>query len=150
MKQADPLIRILNYHEEISEVVENYSEIFEFLNEKEAWKKVKPIDDFFKKNIISHFEFEEKIIFPTCLLKAATPEFIRLILELQREHGFILSKVEEWQGLIPKEDIPRDQENFIKINYNGREILDLLITHASKEDDKLLPFLKENRKIFGF
>lgn len=150
MKQTDPLIRLLTDHEEVSEVVENYSKIFEFLNEPEAWKKIKPIDDFFKHNIISHFEFEENKIFPSCLLKVATPESVKLILELQKEHGAILSKVEEWQGLIPKEDISLDQEIFTNINYKGRDILDMLIAHASKEDDKLLPFLKENREIIGF
>lgn len=148
MKQVDPLIRLIKYHEEVSEYLENLKKIMGFLHEKEAWEKITPIEDFFKQNVIGHFRFEEKTIFPPCLLKVATPELVNLILELQREHGFILAKVEEFRSIISEKDIPLDKEISTKLNIVGREIIDILLIHTSKEDDELLPILEKNRQIF--
>jgi hemerythrin-like domain-containing protein len=148
MKQEDPLIRLIKYHEQISEYLDDIGEMLKFLDDEEAWKKIKPIDDFFQKNIVGHFKFEEEKIFSTCLLKIATPESIRLILELQREHGKILTKLEEFRKIIPEKDKPLNQGVINKLNLLGREILDILLAHASKEDDELLPILEKNRHIF--
>lgn len=148
MTHNDPLTRLIKEHKEVSEFVENIDQIMDFLHEEDTHCEIKPMEDFFNKNIIGHFEFEEKKIFPPCLLKIATPESVKLILELQKEHGIMLTKLAEFHKIISENDIPFDKETCTKINVVAREILDLLLLHASKEDDKLLPTLKENRQIF--
>ncbi len=147
-ERVDPLKRLIKDHEEVSEYLENFKEILGFLHNGEAWKKIKPIENFFKKNVRSHFEFEEKIIFPTILLEAATPESIKLILELQREHGSILKELEEFQNIVSKSTVPLDKEMSDRLNVVGRVIIDSILLHASKEDDKLLPILRKNKQLF--
>ena len=85
-KWIDPLKRLIKDHEEFSEYLENLEEILGFLYKKEAWRKIEPIENFFKRNVISHFAFEEKIVFPAILSGATTPESVKLILELHKEH----------------------------------------------------------------
>jgi hemerythrin-like domain-containing protein len=144
----DPLIRLIKDHEKVSEFLEDMREVMSFLHDKEAWSKVKPIEDFFQQYIIAHFEFEEKIVFPAILSKAATPETIKLILELQREHGIILAKLEEFQRIVSNSVIPVDEKTSAELNFVARKIIDILLMHASKEDDNMLPILEKNKQIF--
>jgi len=150
MKQMDPLIRLVNDHENISEFLEGVEQTMGFLHDEEAWKKIKSIEEFFQRHIIHHFEFEEKNVFPVILSKLATLESIKLILELQKEHGFILTKLWEFLSITSKKIVPVDKEASAQLNCMGRNIIHLLLTHASKEDDKLLPLLEKNKEIFGF
>lgn len=150
MKQMDPLIRLVNDHEKISEFLEEVVETRGFLHEEEEWRKINPIEEYFQRHIIHHFEFEEKKVFPAILLKLATLESIKLILELQKEHGVILTKLREFRSITSKKNTPVDKETGSQLNFEGRKIIHLLLTHASKEDDKLLPILEKNREIFDF
>lgn len=152
MKRADngvdPLERVIKYHKDVSEYVENLEGIMDFLHDEQAWRKVKPIEEFFKRNVIGHFEFEEEMVFSPILSADATAETIKLILELQREHGSILKELEEFQELA-SEDVSRlDEETYERLNVVGRKVINDLLRHTSKEDDTLLPFLKKNRQIF--
>ena len=141
---TDPLSRLIKYHEDVSEYLEIITETLGFLFDEEAWTKIEQIKDFFKRNVTEHFKFEEEIVFPLVLSKVATPESIKLILELQREHGSILKELEEFQKIISENDFPFDKETGTKLNVVGRKILDSLLSHASKEDDSLVPILKKN------
>ena len=148
MKRVDPLVRLIEDHEDVSEYLENLEEVLGFLHEEETWSKIKPIEDFLKRNLVEHFEFEEKIVFPAILSGCATPESIKLILELQREHGIMLKGFEEFQKITSENVLPLDKETNVRLNVVGRDIIDSLLAHASKEDDELLPILKKNRHIF--
>jgi hemerythrin-like domain-containing protein len=123
MKQMDPLMRVIKDHEKVSEFLEDMRQVMNFLHDKEAWSKVKPIEDFFQQNI-------------------------RLILELQREHGIILAKLEEFQRIVLNSVIPLDEEKSAELNLVARKIIDILLIHASKEDDNILPVLEKNKQIF--
>jgi len=146
----DPLIRLVKDHENISEFLEGVGGTGDFLHDEEAWREIKPIEEYFQRHIIHHFEFEEKKVFPAILSKLATPESIKLILELQKEHGIILTKLREFQSISSKKIAPVDKETSAQLNFMGRKIIHLLLIHASKEDDKLLPILEKNGKIFDF
>ncbi|HIE27477.1 TPA: hemerythrin domain-containing protein [Candidatus Poribacteria bacterium] len=147
-RDSETLMKLINDHEDVSEYLEVLEEILGFLHEEEAWSQVKQIEDFFKR-VISHFEFEEKTVFPGVLSEYATSETIKLILELQKEHGIILKELEEFQKIISENTIPLDKEMNARLNVVGRGIIDRFLTHASKEDDELLPILQKNRQIFG-
>jgi len=145
---VDQLKRLIMDHKDISEHLEVLKEVMGFLFKEEAWIKMKPIEDFFRRNVIEHFEFEETIVFPPVLLRIATPDSIKLILVLQREHGAILKELEEFQKIISKTAFPCDNETSTRLNVVARKIIDNLIAHSSKEDDMLLPILEKNRHIF--
>ena len=148
MKQIEPLNKIIEDHKNFSEYVENIKEILGFLDNKEAWAKVETIEDYFKR-IIDHFEFEEEKVFAACMLKCNSLENIKLILELQKEHGIISAKIEEFRRLKPENVTSIEKETFTKINVAGREIFDIILAHASKEDDELLPIIEKNRQVLN-
>ncbi len=144
----DPLKRLLNYHEEVSEYVENLGEILALRYAKEDWNKIRRIENFFGRNVTDHFAFEEKIIFPAILSGVATPESKTLILELRKEHKVMLKELQEFRNIISAGTISLEEKAKVRLNVVGERIMDSLLRHASKEDDKLLPILKKNRRIF--
>lgn len=152
MKQTeewvDPLKRLIKDHIEVSEYLENLQELMGILIEEEGWSNIKRIEDFFKRNVISHYEFEEKTIFPAILSESSTPQSIKLILELQREHGIILKELEEFRKIVSENTIPLDEETNKRLNVAGRTIRGSILRHTLKEDKELLPILEKNRQIF--
>jgi len=145
---VDPLKRLIKDHTEVSEHLENLEELLGILLEEEGWTNIKRIENFFERNVIGHFEFEEKKIFPALLLESSTPQLIKLILELQREHGIILKELEEFRKIVSENTIPLDEETHKRLNVAGRTIRDDLLRHSLKEDKELLPILEKNRQIF--
>jgi hemerythrin-like domain-containing protein len=147
-KRIDPLKRFIKDHEDVSEFVENLEEILGFLYEKLDQNNIKRIEDFFNRNIICHFKFEENEVFPKILSGAATSQSIKLILELQKEHGMILKQLESFQKIVAENRGSLDKETNRKIGLLVKKITEELQKHAAKEDDNLLPLLKENRQLF--
>jgi len=149
MSKQDLLTKLINDHEEVSEFLDNLREIMDFLHDKEAWDRITPVEDFFKRKVIDHFEFEEKNIFPVCLLNLASPELVKLILELQKDHGVILTKTEDFLRRATANIRSPNEETTADLKLKGKEILDILLVHASKEDDDLIPIIEKNKKIFS-
>ncbi len=147
-ESKDVLKRFIEDHEMISEYVEDFGEMVDFLHEEETWSKIRSAENFCKQNLIGHFKFEEEVVFPVILSGAATPESIRLILELQKEHGSISKEAGEFQSLIPESSSLLNEEINEKLNFIGRNLFNSKLRHASKEDDKLLPILKKNQHLF--
>jgi iron-sulfur cluster repair protein YtfE (RIC family) len=146
---VDPLQRFINDHKDVSEQLDILEKVMGFLISEEAWSQIKPVEEFFKQHLVEHFKFEEKAIFAPLLARAAKPDVIELILELQREHGCILNELNEFKKIVEKGDFPLDEDSHKKLNVIGRDIISSLLAHASKEDDLLLPILKENIHIFA-
>ena len=141
-KSEDPLARLIMDHEEVSEHLEVLKEIMDFLSKKEAWSKIKLLENFFKRNVVDHFKFEEKMVFPTILSGTTSAETVKLILELQGEHGRILKELEGFRKIISENTVPLNKEASLKLKAAGEEVICSLLEHASKEDEKLLPILK--------
>ena len=152
MKEADewidPLKRLINEHEKVSEYVEDFGEILALRYAKDDWNKIRRIENFFGRNVTAHFAFEEKIIFPAILSSVATPESRELILELQKEHKVMFKELQEFGNIVSDSTLPLEEETNARLNVVGKRIMDRLLRHASKEDDKLLPILEKNRRIF--
>ena len=72
----------------------------------------------------------------------ATPGSVKLILELQREHGVMLKQLEELRRMAGSQI---SEETRARLNTLIKEIMNNLLAHASKEDKKLWPIFRENK-----
>ncbi len=143
---VDSLDKLTKDHRHFSEYLDDLQEILGFLHQEEAWRKIKPIQDFFQRNIVDHFRREEREVCLPILLNSATPESITLILKLQEEHGFMLKALEEFRRVASDNPFPLSRETQATIKAAGIEIIEKLLAHASEEDDKLFPILEQNRQ----
>jgi len=147
-RRADPLARLLRNHENVSEYVENLEKILTFFYDAGAWENLKPIEAFFKRDVIAHFAFEEQTVFPALRSRIATPDVLKLLDELTAEHVPILVMVREFIRIVSDGPSAEDKELRRKLYGIAREIIDRLHDHASKEDERLLPLIRENLAIF--
>ena len=146
--QRNLVERFIEDHlKEVTEYSKFLEDTLDLLYEEKVWIKAEPIEDFVKR-VIDHFEFEEKTIFPIVLSSYATPESIKLVLELQKEHEIMLRQLEEFQKIIGSRNtisgnaISLNKETHTKLlNAMLREIIDNILSHASKEDKELWPIL---------
>ncbi len=151
--QGNLIERFIKDHlKEVSEYSKFLEDTLDLLYEEEIWTRTEPIQSFVKR-VIDHFEFEEKTIFPIVLSSYAMPESIKLVLELQREHGIMLRQLEELQEIMglrntpPGDIVNLNKEIHTKlVNVVMREIIDNILSHASKEDNELWPILAREMK----
>ncbi len=150
MKQADewedPLKRLIDDHEKISEYVENLGEIL--LLRQEDRINIERTEEFLKRYVTAHFGFEEKQVFPAILSRIGTAESRKLILGLQWEHKVISKEAQEFRNIISASTIPLERETRARLNVVFERITDSLLRHASKEDVELLPIVEKNKQIF--
>ncbi len=146
--QRDPIERIVKSHENISEYVEDLEQVLAILYSSDAWDKIKPIDDFLNKSAVQHFFFEEHSIFPIIRSRLKSPENEKMLEELEKEHKAILNDVTEFRKIASENEYPLDPKQRSKLYAAGKRAIDELLKHASKEDDKLVPILKKNSKLF--
>jgi hemerythrin-like domain-containing protein len=145
----DPLKRLIEDHEQISEYVENLGEMVSLRYKEKGWDKIEKFEDFFNRSIIGHFGFEEREVFPAILSSVATPESKELIGDLQAEHKRILKEVQEFQTIISENATNPGKEVLEKLDAAATKIMDSLLRHATKEDERLLPIVEKNREIFN-
>ncbi len=147
-KWIDPMRRIIEYHEAISEYVEDFEEALVILYDKQIVNKTKPTEDFFKRNVIAHFTFEEERVFPIIRAAAQSEEITVLVEELEAEHGEILKDVREFLKLAAENKYPLDREARKKLYTVGKSAIDALLRHASKEDEQLIPVIRKHEDLF--
>ncbi|MDD5688043.1 MAG: hemerythrin domain-containing protein [Elusimicrobia bacterium] len=107
-----------------------------------VWDNVSKVSDFFEKEIKVHFHIEENILFPVA--KKVLPKGEQKILfEIEGEHKSILKKIEIFKQVAEKHSklLTKDtRKDFIEIS---QDIIENLLAHAQKEDDKLFPLIKQ-------
>jgi iron-sulfur cluster repair protein YtfE (RIC family) len=145
---VDPLKRLINDHEHVSEFLDYMGEIKGLLQNQITRDQVEPVRKFLDQNVVEHFTFEEDVIFPAILSGGATTETGELIAELQGEHEVILKDVEEFRNLVSKDSFLLEGDLSPRMNALIQNIFDGLLSHSSLEDEKLLPIVKDNVGLF--
>ena len=148
MTQKDPIEKVLDYHHEVSEFNIDLDAIGDLILNENFSYELSKMNDFFEKNIVEHFKYEETKIFPKCLQNIESPEIVTLVLELKDEHKTILNKVDEWQKLFSTLTVPPETDSLDRLKKISREIFNSLLAHAMKEDHDLIPFIQANREVF--
>ncbi len=147
-ESKDPLKELIDDHKDISEYVEDFGKILTFLHDEKAKNRLESVRTFMSENLREHFRFEEEVVFPAVLLHVATPESVKLILELQKEHGAMLETIDECLPVVFGLDSPADKAMHDRMEVDIRKIVSRKLAHASKEDDKLLPIIEQNKQLF--
>ncbi|UCC94890.1 MAG: hemerythrin domain-containing protein [Candidatus Omnitrophota bacterium] len=142
--EKETLDRAKQDHSHIFEEMELLRVALPYLDSsEEASNNVRKTVDFFERNIVPHFIYEEENLFAVALTIGELN--IKLITrELQQEHISILSKLDQLKDIIFKYGfILRDER--VKDEFVGlsREIIGLFLQHARNEDEKFYPCLSQ-------
>lgn len=144
----DPLKRLIEDHEHVSEFLDTMDEIKSLLLDRDNRERFEPIIAFLDRNVVEHFAFEEDVIFPGLLSGEAAPETRELIEELRGEHAEILNDAEKLRNLFSKELPPAQRDLTAGLKELTTSLFDRLLNHSSLEDERLLPVVRENVDLF--
>ena len=134
--------KLKEQHSQISEETELFRVVLPYIGGKKAYNDIKKVIDFFDQNINAHFAYEEQNVFKTILV-AGEPEIKQVVSELQQEHIVILGKYHKLKDIVLKHGFSFQDEE-VKDDFVGlsKDIIGLILHHARKEDEKLIPWLE--------
>lgn len=113
--------------------------------DKQFFKGLAAFFEFMEKDLLSHFRFEEVVIFPASLVGESAYGNVLMVMSLQKEHGILETQFEalnsELQGLKTNHSLlTNEMIDKIKLFF------DLLKNHARREMTDLYPMIDVNTK----
>ncbi|MDA3898608.1 MAG: hemerythrin domain-containing protein [Desulfobacteraceae bacterium] len=145
---------IYNINNKVAKIAKEHEIIIKYVVEfnkklkardKEFFKGIVSFFDFLEKDLLSHFRFEEVVIFPASLIGESKYGNVLMVMSLQKEHGTIENQLQvlisEIKGLKDShEKLSNELINKIK------DFFELLKTHAKREMTDLFPMVDANAK----
>ncbi len=113
--------------------------------DKEFFKGIASFFDFLEKDLLSHFRFEEVVIFPASMIGESKYGNILMVMSLQKDHGRIENQLQilisEIKGLKTSHDkLSNELIDRIKLFF------DTLKAHCKREMTDLFPMVDANTK----
>ena len=106
---------------------------------------VQEFKDFIDTYIKDHFQFENNELFPI-VIQNGTQKEKSLIQELQNEHHAILITCKQFNKLIAQHGAQLTGTKFKEIQEVQKQIIESMLIHTKKEDDKLFLVLQKYEK----
>ena len=97
---------------------------------------------FLSENVVRHFAFEEKNVFPA--LRSSTSASIgRIVDELVAEHHTMLVQVRALRRLLRRLNSASHPDRWLRLERSFRDFLRTLLGHSIREDNLLLAFKQD-------
>ena len=140
-KDENPYGKVNETHKKISEEMWLLKNTLPQLTNEEAYNNVRKVINFVKDTLLKHFEWEEHSVFPIALAIGEL-EIKQVVRELQQHHIIAISKFDVMADLIVKHgfSFPNEQTKNKFIDA-AKEMLEITLQNARKEDAELYPFL---------
>ncbi|MFH1227492.1 MAG: hemerythrin domain-containing protein [Planctomycetota bacterium] len=130
------------FHSQLSEEIGVFKLAMPYVYTSEAFNNVRNVMSFFIDTIAPHFEGEERNLFPVALV-LGNMQIKQAVRELQHEHITMLGKMDVLKEVILKLGFSINDEQvkdeFVRLS---KDIIELIILHARKEDEELFPYLE--------
>jgi len=138
----DKLTKLALEHGQVFETLAFFKETMFLVNaQKKPQKCIADLNKFFDEYVIKHFKFEEEEIFPA-VISSGTQEEKGIVRSLQREHIDILEKLDQFKDLILKFYLGQDESRIQEALNLSKEIIEMVLKHARREDGSFFPLLK--------
>ena len=143
----DKLIKIAQEQDEYIRIISLIDKSLETTPRSSA-PYIERLKEFIDEYLVAHFEFEENELFPI-ILKIGSQKEKYLIRELQTEHVQILDEITQFNDLFSSSGYHSKELAQIKeTHWYSKKIIYMVIQHARKEDQELLPILKKYENNF--
>ncbi|CAK8715757.1 Hemerythrin HHE cation binding domain-containing protein [Candidatus Electrothrix aarhusensis] len=138
--KMDKLTKAYLDHGMISEEMTFFEKFVEGIDADEIENYLKRLRKFSEEYIINHFRFEEEEVFPL-ILKYGNEKEKRMVQMLQNEHVTILKKLAQFMEKVASYGAHPIEKEIEEIMRSSREVLEMVLLHARKEDAHLFPNL---------
>ncbi|MCB4791368.1 MAG: hemerythrin domain-containing protein [Elusimicrobia bacterium] len=142
IKYIDPVINIILAHNQFKEYLGLFRSVIAEENPKQhVWENIEKVVRFNMNEIESHFLFEESFVFKKVSESPVYLEAAPVVDELLKEHNKLRSIIKNVEALLLKSDIPLSKEKGSKLRMILNDFIDIVLSHLSKEEEKILPLL---------
>ena len=113
-----------------------------YLSDQKNLENVKEVVDFFKRRVMTHFQWEEKEVFPVALALGDL-EFKKMVRQLQTEHIRMTGSFDVLADMIVRHGFHFQEEDLKKQFVSAAsDIIEMMLPHVRVEDARLYPFLR--------
>lgn len=113
--------------------------------DKEFFKGIASFLDFLEKDLLSHFRFEEVVIFPASMIGESKYDNILMVMSLQKDHGMIENQLQVLMADIKALKTSHEKLSNELIN-RIKDFFELLKIHTKREMTDLYPMIDVNTK----
>lgn len=138
--KMDKLTKAYLDHGMISEEMTFFKKFVEGIDADEVENYLVRIRKFSKEYIVNHFRFEEEEVFPL-ILKYGNEKEKKMVKMLKDDHVKILKKLNQFMKKVASYGEYPTEEEIEEIMRSSRELLEMVLLHARKEDAHLFPNL---------
>ncbi|XCN73994.1 MAG: hemerythrin domain-containing protein [Candidatus Electrothrix aestuarii] len=138
--KMDKLTKAYLDHGMISEEMTFFEKFVEGIDADEVEDYLVRIRKFSDEYIVNHFRFEEEEIFPL-ILKYGNEKEKKMVQMLKNDHVKILQKLDDFLKKVTSYGTHPSEEEIEEIMHSSRELLEMVLLHARKEDAHLFPNL---------
>ena len=138
--RMDKLTKAYLDHGMISEEMTFFKKFVQGIDADEVEHYLSKLRNFSEEYIVNHFKFEEEEIFPL-IIQYGNEKERKMVQLLQQEHIKILKKLEEFMEQVASYGAHPTKKEIEEIMLSSREVLEMVLLHARKEDTCLFPNL---------
>ncbi|MCI5133735.1 MAG: hypothetical protein D3920_01420 [Candidatus Electrothrix sp. AW2] len=138
--RMDKLTKAYLDHGMISEEMTFFKKFVQGIDADEVEHYLSKLRKFSEEYIVNHFKFEEEEIFPL-IIQYGNEKERKMVQLLQQEHIKILKKLEEFMEQVASYGVHPTKKEIEEIMLSSREVLEMVLLHARKEDTCLFPNL---------
>lgn len=136
--QMDKLTKAYLDHGMISEEMTFFNKFVEGIDADAVDDYLEKLRKFSEEYIVQHFRFEEKEVFPL-ILKYGNEKEKKMIRVLQNDHISILNTLDAFMKKVASYGAHPTEKEIEEIMHSSRELLEMVLLHARKEDAHLFP-----------
>ena len=138
--KMDKLTKAYLDHGMISEEMTFFEKFVEGIDADAVEDYLERLRKFSEEYIFNHFRFEEEEIFPL-ILKYGNEKEKKMVQMLQNDHVNILKKLDNFMERVASYGTHPTEKEVEEIMRSSRELLEMVLLHARKEDTHLFPNL---------
>jgi hemerythrin-like domain-containing protein len=144
-KVNEQFLRLSMEHTLIIEYIGSFEKIIRKSNTAGSFPEFKKVMKVFKKDILDHFNLEERVLFPAALACLTSLEIVDTVLSLQKEHGYLERDLDSLYGHIRKQE--RTMQT-LSVNLVSllKAFTRMLKNHAQIEIESVFRPMDENRR----
>ncbi|MCI5130564.1 MAG: hemerythrin domain-containing protein [Candidatus Electrothrix sp. EH2] len=138
--KMDKLTKAYLDHGMISEEMTFFKKFVEGIDADAVDDYLEKLRKFSEEYIVQHFRFEEEEVFPL-ILKYGSEKEKKMVRVLQNDHIKILNKLDAFMEKVASYGAQPTEKEIEEIMHSSRELLEMVLMHARKEDTHLFPNL---------
>lgn len=146
-EKIDLLFRIVDFHEDVAKMETDFTAVINSVAVNVPGYTLKTFEDYFQKDFVDHFKFEEMVVFPAIVAWVQEGEVIKIINAYKKIHNElletgrnILDKFVREENKLPKENLIEIATSFVRLNKKT-------CIHASHEEQYIVPLVQNNSTI---